>query len=135
VLLSPDDLERMEETIAVLSDSALMAQLIEAQGDLRADRMESLDDVREAVAIATLELIQARSRTIRTGWESVWCRLWMTEEVPAAGRIGSCIESTRRHPSSPSLRSPRRPRARAVTAARGRCPCISHTYEGFRRGE
>jgi len=58
VLLSPDDLERMEETIAVLSDSALMAQLIEAQGDLRADRMESLDDVREAVAIASLDFIQ-----------------------------------------------------------------------------
>lgn len=34
VLLSPDDLERMEETIAVPSDSTLMAQLIEAEGDL-----------------------------------------------------------------------------------------------------
>ena len=51
VLLSPDDLERMEETIAVLSDSTLMAQLIESEGDLRADRMESLDDVREAMRL------------------------------------------------------------------------------------
>lgn len=43
VLLSPDDLERMEETIAVLTDSALMQQLIEAEADLAAGRVETLD--------------------------------------------------------------------------------------------
>jgi antitoxin YefM len=49
VLLSLDDLERMEETIAVLSDSALMNQLIEAEADLGAGRVETLDSVREAM--------------------------------------------------------------------------------------
>lgn len=49
VLLSPDDLERMEETIAVLTDSDLVQQLIASESDLSAGRTESLDDVREAM--------------------------------------------------------------------------------------
>lgn len=49
VLLSPDDLDRMEETIAVLSDSALMNQLIDAESDLGAGRVEDLDAVGEAM--------------------------------------------------------------------------------------
>jgi antitoxin YefM len=49
VLLSPDDLERLEETIAVLADSDLMQQLIASESDLSAGRTESLDDVREAM--------------------------------------------------------------------------------------
>jgi prevent-host-death family protein len=49
VLLSPDDLERMEETIAVLADTALVQQLINSEADLAAGRTETLDDVREAM--------------------------------------------------------------------------------------
>ena len=49
VLLSPEDLERMEETIAVLADSELMKQLIASESDLAAGRTETLDEVREAM--------------------------------------------------------------------------------------
>lgn len=49
VLLAPDDLERMEETIAVLADSSLMKQLIDSESDLAAGRTESLQDVRETM--------------------------------------------------------------------------------------
>ena len=49
VLVSPDDLERMEETIAVLTDADRMLQLVASESDLSAGRTESLDDVREAM--------------------------------------------------------------------------------------
>jgi antitoxin YefM len=49
VLLSPDDLERMEETIAVLSDSDLVQQLLASESDLATGRTETLDEVREAM--------------------------------------------------------------------------------------
>lgn len=49
VLLSPEDLQRMEETIAVLADSELMKQLIASESDLAAGRTETLDEVREAM--------------------------------------------------------------------------------------
>ena len=49
VLISPDDLERMEETIAALTDADLMLQLVASESDLSAGRTESLDDVREAM--------------------------------------------------------------------------------------
>ena len=49
VLLSPEDLERMEETIAVLADSELVKQLIASESDLAAGRTETLDEVREAM--------------------------------------------------------------------------------------
>jgi len=46
---SPEDLERLEETIAVLSDSELMAQLAAAEADLAAGRVETRDDVDAAM--------------------------------------------------------------------------------------
>ena len=49
VLISPDDLERMEETITVLVDADLMLQLVASESDPSAGRTESLDDVREAM--------------------------------------------------------------------------------------
>ena len=49
VLLSPDDLERLEETIAVLADSDLMRQLIASESDIAAGKTESFEEVREAM--------------------------------------------------------------------------------------
>ena len=49
VLLSPDDLERLEETIAVLSDHDLMTQLAAAEADLDAGRIETQDDLDAAM--------------------------------------------------------------------------------------
>lgn len=50
VLLAVDDLEALEETIAVLSDDETMARLAEAQADVDAGRVESADDVAAALA-------------------------------------------------------------------------------------
>jgi antitoxin YefM len=49
VLLSPEDLERLEETIAVLSDHDLMTQLAAAEADLAAGRIETQDDLDAAM--------------------------------------------------------------------------------------
>lgn len=49
VLLSPDDLERLEETIAVLSDHDLMTQLAAAEADLAAGRIETQEDLDAAM--------------------------------------------------------------------------------------
>jgi prevent-host-death family protein len=49
-VLAVDDLEALEETIAVLSDSELMRQLIEAERQVAAGETATLDDVRESVA-------------------------------------------------------------------------------------
>lgn len=43
VLLSTDDLERLEETIAVLSDSDMVQQLAQSSADLAEGRVETLD--------------------------------------------------------------------------------------------
>lgn len=48
VLLAPEDLERLEETIAVLADSDLLRQLAEADADVAAGRVETADDLAEA---------------------------------------------------------------------------------------
>lgn len=49
VLLAPEDLERLEETIAVLADSDLMRNLAQAEADIAADRLESADNLAEAM--------------------------------------------------------------------------------------
>ena len=49
VLLSPEDLERLEETIAVLSDHGLMTQLAAAEADLAAGRVETQHDLDAAM--------------------------------------------------------------------------------------
>ncbi|HSK28107.1 MAG TPA: hypothetical protein VK894_14445 [Jiangellales bacterium] len=49
MLLSPDDLERLEETIAVLSDHDLMTQLAAAEADLATGRIETREDLDSAM--------------------------------------------------------------------------------------
>jgi antitoxin YefM len=49
VIMAPDDLERLEETIAVLADGALIRQLTDAETDLANGRVEDLDAVAAAM--------------------------------------------------------------------------------------
>lgn len=51
VLLAVDDLESLEETIAVLSDSELMARLIEAEEELARGEGESEEQLAEAMRL------------------------------------------------------------------------------------
>ena len=48
VIMAPDDVERLEETIAVLADGALIRQLTESEADVAGGRVEDLD----ALAVA-----------------------------------------------------------------------------------
>ena len=48
-LISVDDLESLEETIAVLSDADLMQQLRESQAERAAGLMESAEDLDRAM--------------------------------------------------------------------------------------
>lgn len=45
VLLSPDDLDSLEETLAVLADSDAMAQLAASERDIAAGRVETVADL------------------------------------------------------------------------------------------
>jgi prevent-host-death family protein len=49
VLISVDDLESLEETIAVLSDADLMQQLRESEAERAAGLMESAEDLDQAM--------------------------------------------------------------------------------------
>ena len=49
VLLAPEDLERLEETIAVLSDTTLLAALAQADADIDAGRVETAEQLAEAI--------------------------------------------------------------------------------------
>ena len=49
VLLAPEDLERLEETIAVLSDNDLLGALAQAETDIAGDRVETADELGEAM--------------------------------------------------------------------------------------
>jgi prevent-host-death family protein len=49
ILLSPEDLERLEETIAVLADNDLMTQLAAAEADLAAGRIDTQHDLDAAM--------------------------------------------------------------------------------------
>ena len=49
VLISPDDLAMLEETIAVLGDQDLMMQLAAAEADLAAGRVETQEDLEAAM--------------------------------------------------------------------------------------
>ena len=50
VLISPDDLDSLQETLAWLSDPDHAAELAEAKSDLANGRMLSLDEVRAQLA-------------------------------------------------------------------------------------
>lgn len=49
VLVAPDDLDALEETIAVLGNADLMKQLAAAEADLAAGRVESQEDLEAAM--------------------------------------------------------------------------------------
>ena len=49
VIMAPDDVERLEETIAVLSDGELIRQLTESEVDITQGRVESLDSLAAAM--------------------------------------------------------------------------------------
>jgi prevent-host-death family protein len=49
VLLSPDDLESLEETIAILSDQAALRQLSASDAELARGEGESEEDLAEAM--------------------------------------------------------------------------------------
>ena len=53
VILSPDDLERLEETIAVLADGEMMRQLMQAESDLAAGRVMNLEELDAAMNART----------------------------------------------------------------------------------
>lgn len=50
VILSPDDLESLEETLAVLADHDLIRQLRESREDIAAGRVHGVDDLDAAMA-------------------------------------------------------------------------------------
>ena len=49
VILSPDDLERLEETIAVLADETLIRDLTSSEVDLAAGRVNDADSLAAAM--------------------------------------------------------------------------------------
>ena len=50
VLLAPEDLERLEETIAVLAANELLRDLAASDEDIAAARVETADDLAHAMA-------------------------------------------------------------------------------------
>ncbi len=50
VILSPDDLESLEETLAVLADQDLVRQLRDSQDDLAAGRVHGIEELDAAMA-------------------------------------------------------------------------------------
>lgn len=50
VILSPDDLESLEETVAVLADQDLMRQLVASRADLAAGRVHGHAELDAAMA-------------------------------------------------------------------------------------
>jgi len=53
VIMAPDDVERLEETIAVLADGPLILQLTESEADLAQGRAEGLDSLAQAMRART----------------------------------------------------------------------------------
>ena len=49
VIMAPNDLEQLEETIAVLADGPLIRQLTESEADLAERRVEGLDSFAAAM--------------------------------------------------------------------------------------
>lgn len=50
ILLAPEDLERLEETIAVLSDTELLRELAASNDDIAAGRVETADELAKTMA-------------------------------------------------------------------------------------
>lgn len=53
VIMAPDDVERLEETIAVLADGALIRQLTDSQGDIAEGRVDGLEALAAAMRART----------------------------------------------------------------------------------
>jgi antitoxin YefM len=53
VIISPDDLEAMEETLDILSSPELMEQLRRSQADLEAGRVHTHDEVVKSLGLDT----------------------------------------------------------------------------------
>ena len=53
VLISPDDLESLEETLAILSDPELVASIQEGEADIAAGRVVDAEELRAAFARRT----------------------------------------------------------------------------------
>ncbi len=53
VIMAPDDVERLEETIAVLADGPLILQLTESEADLAQGRVEGVDSLAQAMRART----------------------------------------------------------------------------------
>ncbi len=51
VILSPDDLEALEETLAVLADQDLVRQLLASRADIAAGRLHGVDELDGAMPI------------------------------------------------------------------------------------
>jgi len=49
VLVAPDDLESLEETLAILADQDLIRQLVDSRADLVAGRVHSASELAEAM--------------------------------------------------------------------------------------
>lgn len=49
VLIAPDDLESLEETLAVLADQGLIRQLVASRADVAAGRVHSADELADAM--------------------------------------------------------------------------------------
>ena len=49
VIMAPDDVERLEEMIAVLADGPLILQLTESEADLAQGRAEGVDSLARAM--------------------------------------------------------------------------------------
>ena len=85
VLISPDDLAMLEETIAVLGDQDLMMQLAAAEADLAAGRVETQEDLEAAM----------RSRQTSAGSPMETQTSVCTNCAPASAVAGSSVIVTR----------------------------------------
>jgi len=61
VILSPDDLEALEETLAVLADQDLVHQLLDSRADIAAGRLHGADTARCRPANRDRRALRTRS--------------------------------------------------------------------------
>ncbi len=52
VVISPEEWEAVEETLEILQDEETLAALLESEGDVKAGRLLSLEEVRRELGLA-----------------------------------------------------------------------------------
>jgi len=52
IVISPEEWEAIEETLEILQDEETLAALRESEGDVKAGRLSSLDEVRRELGLA-----------------------------------------------------------------------------------